>query len=250
MVPVGISISYLSNGRAHSSSGPVRARSQPAVSTGASPAAKQYTRNPAGLTPGRFGHPPGPGLVDLGEVALAQPQVLRGHLEELVVGEEIEGLLEAQPGCRREADRHVGGRRADVRLLLLAAHVHADVAGPLLDPHDHPLVDLFAGLDECRPPLLRPGQPIRERRSWRGGGQSAIALLAKLADKGPAAAADVAHQPGARRDGQECVAKPDQAPRRDHVLEARPALLAADHPVPLPPPPPPRPRHPPPLPPP
>src|SRR5260370_4640670 len=108
MVPVGISISYLSNGGANSTSGPVRDRSQPAVSTGASPAAKQYTRNPAGLTPGRFGHPPGPGLVDLGEVALAQPQVLRGHLEELVVGEEIEGLLEAQPGCRREADRHVG----------------------------------------------------------------------------------------------------------------------------------------------
>src|SRR5207302_2287866 len=113
--------------------------------------------------PGRFGHPPGPGLVDFGEVALAESQVLRRDLEQLVVGEEVQRLLEAQLRGGREPDGDVRCGRTNVGLLLLAADVDADVARPLLDPNDHPLVDLLPWFDESGPPLLRARQTKRQR---------------------------------------------------------------------------------------
>src|SRR5207237_2908974 len=49
--------------------------------------------------------------------------------------------------------------------------------------------------------------------------------LPKLADPRPVTNSDRAHQSSARGQGEEGVAKADQATRRDHVLEAHTALL-------------------------
>src|SRR5260370_1875237 len=121
----------------------------------------EYT--PSRLVPNArgLGQAPGPGLVDLGQVSLAQPQVLRRHLQELVVSKEVERLLEAQLAGRRKPHRDVRGRRPDVDLLLLTADVDPDVAWPLLDADDHPLVHRLARLDAGRAALLRAGQPDR-----------------------------------------------------------------------------------------
>src|SRR5690349_5009992 len=126
MVPVGISISYLSNGGATQLARPVRDRSQPTMSAGASPAAKSIPRSSE--TYSGFRGPAGAGLIDLREVTLAQAQVLGRDLEQLVVGEEVERLLQAQFRGGGEPHRDVGSRRADVRLLLLPADVDPDVA--------------------------------------------------------------------------------------------------------------------------
>jgi hypothetical protein len=61
------------------------------------------------------------------EDALAQPQTLGGNLEKLVVGNEVERLLETQNRGRREPDQNLGGGRPDVRLLLVLADVDHDV---------------------------------------------------------------------------------------------------------------------------
>src|SRR6266702_6304590 len=227
MVPVGISISYLSNGGANSTGGPVREDRSLRVSAGASPATHSIPRT-SGAYSRRLGPLPSSGLLDLREVALPQPKVLRGHLQKLVVGQEVERLLQAQACGRRQPHRDVGGRRAHVRLLLLPAHVDADVAGPLLEADDHPLVDLLARLDERDAPLLGGGQPVGQRGAGRRRGQGSVALLAKLPHPVPVADPDRAHDAFARGQGQECVSKADQTAGRDQVLEADPALVVVD----------------------
>src|SRR5947209_13829463 len=92
MVPVGISISYLSNGGAYSTGGPVREDRSLHVSAGASPATGSIPRF-SGTYSGGLGQPPGPGLVDLGQIALPEPQMPGRHLQQLVVGQEVERLL-------------------------------------------------------------------------------------------------------------------------------------------------------------
>src|SRR5438034_1803476 len=106
MVPVGISISYLSNGGANSSSGPVREDRSLRVSAGASPAADSIPGSSETYSCG-LREPPGPRLIDLRQVALSQPQMLGRHLQQLVVGEEVEGLLEALAARRGQPDRDV-----------------------------------------------------------------------------------------------------------------------------------------------
>src|SRR5713226_1490215 len=105
-------------------------KTEPAVSAGTVPATEVYpSRLPS--NPWDLRQPPGARLVDLGQMPLSKPQTLGGDLQKLVVGEEIQGLLQAQPGSRGQPHRDVRGRGPDVRLLLLAAHVDPDVSWPL-----------------------------------------------------------------------------------------------------------------------
>ena len=60
-------------------------------------------------------------------IALAQPDVLRRHLDELVVVDQLDRLLEAELARRDQADRFVGGRGAHVRLLLFLRDVDVHV---------------------------------------------------------------------------------------------------------------------------
>src|SRR5579864_2996205 len=109
MVPVGISISYLSNGGATQLARPVRDRSQPTMSAGASPAIMSIPRS-SGTYSGGLRGPARTRLIDLREMTLAQAQVLGRDLEQLVVGEEVERLLQAELRGGSEPHRDVGGR--------------------------------------------------------------------------------------------------------------------------------------------
>src|SRR5262249_59957835 len=129
---------------------------------------------------------------------------------------------------RRQPDGDVGRLRPDVGLLLLPADVDPDVAGPLLEPNDHPLVHLLARLDEGDPTLLGAGQAISQRGARRRGGQGPIALLAELTHPRSVADRDRAHQTLARGEGQERVAETDQAAGRNEVLEPDPAFWVVD----------------------
>src|SRR5216683_2139939 len=188
--------------------------------------------------PWGFGQASRAGLIDLREVAFPQPQVLRSHLQELVVSEEVERLFEAQLAGRSQPHRDVRGGRPDVGLLLLPADIDPDVAWSLLDADDHPLVHCLAGLDEGGAALLRPGQPESQGGAGRRGGEGAVALLPEVACPGPVPDSDRAHQTGARGQRQEVVAEADQAAGRDQVFEAHaaPGVVAdLDHlPAPLP----------------
>src|SRR5207247_1754440 len=109
--------------------------------------------------------------------------------------------------------------------LRVAADVDTDVASAVLDADDHALVPLFTRLDEGRPPRLRRRQAVGERGAGRGGGEGAVALLAKLAQPRPVADAHRAHQARACGQGQEGVPETDQATSRNQVFEANAALL-------------------------
>src|SRR5260370_14841462 len=131
-------------------------------------------------------------------------------LQELVLGKEIERLLEAQLIGRSQPRGDVGGRRPDVGLLLLTAHVDAYVARPLLDADDHPLVNGFAGLDEGGASLLGAGQSERERGAGRRGGEGAVALLPEFARPGPISNPDRSHDSVAPGPRQEVLPEADQ----------------------------------------
>src|SRR5262245_37595370 len=62
-----------------------------------------------------------------GQDPFAQPDALRRDLDELVVVDELDGLLEAQDPRRNQADCFVGRRRPHVRLLLLLRDVDVHV---------------------------------------------------------------------------------------------------------------------------
>src|SRR5260370_15106144 len=99
------------------------------------------------------------------------------YLLELVLGKVVERLLEAQIVGGSQPHGDVGGRRPDVGLLLLRAYVDANVARPLLDADDHPLVNGLSRLDEGGTALLSAGQTERERGARRRGREGAVALL-------------------------------------------------------------------------
>src|SRR5713226_131215 len=221
---------YLSNSRPTQLGGPVR-ETEPAVSAGTLPATESIPVSPwtyswAGSAPvgGRFSQAASTRLVDLGQIALAQPEMQWSYFQELVLSKEVERLLEAQLVGRSQAHRDVGGRRPDVGLLLLAAHVDANVARPLLDADDHPLVNGLSRLNEGGATLLSAGQPERERGAGGRGGEGAVALLPEFARPGPISNPDRSHDSVARGQRQEVVPEADQAARRNHVLEANPAL--------------------------
>ena len=170
----------------------------------------------------------GAGAIDLGQVALAEPDVLRRHLEQLVIGEEVEALLERHLGGGCEPDHDVGVGGAHVGLLLLLADVDRHIARPLLDAHDHPLVDLLARLDEGEATLLRVGESEGENVSRAGRHHRAVALLPEVARPGTVAEEQRAHDPGAAGDRQEGVPEADQATGRDCVVEPDAGLCIGD----------------------
>ena len=67
---------------------------------------------------------------------------VRRHLDELVVVDELDGLLEAHLARRDEANGLVGRRRAHVRLLLFLGDVDVEVVRPRVLADDHALVDV------------------------------------------------------------------------------------------------------------
>src|SRR6267378_6318443 len=109
-------------------------------------------------------------------MALAKAKMLRGDLEQLVIGKEVQRLLQAWSRGRRQPHRDIGSRRPDVGLLLLPADIDADVPRALLDADDHPLIDGFARLDEGGAAFLRAGQPESKGRSCGRSGEGAVAL--------------------------------------------------------------------------
>src|SRR5918992_4589609 len=100
-----------------------------------------------------------PALVLL-EMALAQADRLRRDLGELVVADELDRVLERELDRRREQDRLVLARGADIGELLGADRVDHEVVVAAVDADDHALVYRLAGVDEHAAALLQLPQRI------------------------------------------------------------------------------------------
>src|SRR2546428_8956065 len=93
--------------------------------------------------------------VVLGQEALADAVGLRRDLEELVVGEELDRIVERELTDSVELRGDVRVAAAHVREVLLAHHVHLEVALADVLPDDHALVDVDSGIEEELASLLR-----------------------------------------------------------------------------------------------
>src|SRR5690242_21690017 len=100
-------------------------------------AAGDPTANPASF----------PGVED----RLAEADGGRGQLDALVVGAELQGLLQAEQPRRDQPLELLTGGLPDIGDLPLLGDVHVHVVGPRVLADDHPLIDLCTWRDEQRP---------------------------------------------------------------------------------------------------
>src|SRR5262249_48130637 len=113
--------------------------------------------------------------------ALAQPQRLRRHLEQLIVLHPLERPLDLELARRREHGVLVLARGADVGELLRAHDVHVEVAAPAVLADDHALVDFYSRAHEQRRPLLDAEQAVRGGLAGLGRHDRADAAARDLA---------------------------------------------------------------------
>src|SRR3989454_11676912 len=152
----------------------------------------------------RCGRPTAPGglrAVLLREDRLAEPHVQRGHLDALVLPDELERLLEHERALGDQAGELLGRRLTDVRELLLLRGVHVDVLGTGVLTDDRALVDVLAGSDEQRPTFLEGEKGERRGHAGAVGHQRAGRAGAELAVPRLVPLEDVVELPGAARLG-------------------------------------------------
>ena len=102
-----------------------------------------------------------PGL----ENHLTEAKEVRGDLNALVIGDEFESLLERQDAGWGQTDGVVGSGSAHVGLFLLTADVDVHIVEPRVLADNHALVDLVAGSDEQRSPVLQGGNGVSGDRA-------------------------------------------------------------------------------------
>src|SRR5205807_2529406 len=78
----------------------------------------------------------------------SEAQGFRRDFNELIVGDEFDGLLQVQRLEWDEADGFVGGRGAHVRQLLLANRIHVEICVLGVLPDDHAFVEFDSPTDE------------------------------------------------------------------------------------------------------
>jgi hypothetical protein len=123
-------------------------------------------------------------------VDLPDPNVKRGHLDALVLADELERLLEREISRRDQANELVTGRRPHVRELLLLRRVDVHVFRTRVLPDDHPFVDLDPRTNEQRAALLEIEQrevggrsaPVGDEASGRACSDLAVPRLVALED--------------------------------------------------------------------
>src|SRR5262245_20924620 len=164
------------------------------------------------------------------ESALAQPDLLRRDLDELVVRDELHRLLQRVADRRDQDDVLVAAGGADVGQLLGLERVHDQVVVAAVNADDLTLVDLVAMLREQLAALLQVEQRVRERLALRVRDQHAVDALTDLAlEHRTEVIEDVVHEAGARGERAEVGLESDQPARRNHVVDAHATLAVRMH---------------------
>ena len=147
-------------------------------------------------------------------------------LDQLVVGDQLDGRLDRELPRRRELDGVVGRVGADVGLLLLLGHVDDHVAGPGVLAHDHALVHGVAGVDEQLAPQLEVVERVGHDDAGPVGHHGAAPPVGELA--GPRRPAPVAgvKQRGPAGGGHQLRAEAQQAAGRGLEAHDRAAGVA------------------------
>src|SRR5207344_145374 len=153
----------------------------------------------------------------LWERDLAQADVVRRHLDALILSDELERLLEHERPLGDQPRELLRVRLAHVGELLLLRGVDVDVLGAGVLAHDHPFVHVLARPDEHGPSLLECEQRERGAHALSICDERAGRSRPELAVPRLVAFEHVVELPGAACLGQELGPEPDQAPGRDQV---------------------------------
>jgi hypothetical protein len=154
---------------------------------------------------------------------------LRRDLDQLVVGDELDRVLERELDRRRDLDRVFLAGDAEVGELLAAHGVDDEVVVARVDADHHALVERIAGLDEHAAAVVELAERVGDGLAVVLADQDAVLAPFDLALVRLVAVEDVADQAGAARQVQELVLEADQAARRDLVVEAHPAHAVRLH---------------------
>src|SRR6185436_5739354 len=171
----------------------------------------------------------GPRPLVRGQDLLSQPDVLRRHLDQLIVIDELDRLLETEQARRDDADGLVRGRGAHVRLLLFLRDVDVHVALPRVLADDHAFVDRRLRLDEDLAALLEVPDRERGRDACAVGDEGAGRACGNRAVPRLPSGKEVIHDAGPFRVGEELRAEPDQPARGDAELEPDAAAAVVHH---------------------
>src|SRR4029453_9546615 len=115
------------------------------------------------------------------QLRFPQADVVRRHLDRLVLTDQLERLLERERARREETHELLGGRGADVRQLLLLRRVDVQVVGPRVLADDHALVNLDPWADEELAAFLEVQESERRCGAAAIGDEAAGRSRAQLA---------------------------------------------------------------------
>lgn len=159
----------------------------------------------------------------------AQADGFGGDFDEFIVGNEFDGLFEAEFAMGNEANGFVGGRRAHVGELLFAGDVdfHVLFAGIFAD--DHAFVDVHGGADEKFAAFLQTPKGVRGGDARAIGDESAGGTQRHVSAVIDPTFKDGVNERGAARVGQKLAAEADEAARGDFEFEANAAGAVIAH---------------------
>src|SRR5436190_7069018 len=165
----------------------------------------------------------------LSEKAFADAVGLRRDFEELVVGEELDRVVERELADAVELRGDVGVAAPHVREVLLAYDVYLEVALADVLADDHALVHLDAGVEEELPPILRGVEPERRGRPVLECDERAELARGDRAGERAVAFDERVHHAAPARGGVERLPEPEQSARRDLVDGVHHAVVAVLH---------------------
>ena len=165
----------------------------------------------------------------LGEQALADPVGQRCDLEQLVVRQELDGIVQRQIADAVEPHGDIRGAAPNVGEVLLADDVHLEVAVADVLPHDHSLVHIDPGTDEEGAAILGRIEAERGGRAGLEGDERAVGPRLDRAGVGPVVREQRVHDPLASRAREEGLAEAEQAAGRDPVHAVGRAVVAVLH---------------------
>src|SRR5680860_902817 len=170
-----------------------------------------------------------PAAGGLGEDHLAQADAGRRHLDALILGDELERLLERDRARRGEPHGVVGRRRPHVGELLLLGGVHVHLLGAGVLADDHPLVHLDAGAEEELASLLQAEERETARLAAPVGAHRAVRPGLQLAEPRLVTLEHMVEDARAAGLGHELGPEADEPTGRHDVLHADPPRTVVHH---------------------
>src|SRR5580692_7892358 len=158
-----------------------------------------------------------------------QAQRLRRDLHELVVGDELDGLLQIQLPEGDQTDRFVGGGSTHVGQFLFAHGVHVEVVVLRVLPDNHALIKFHARANEKLAAFLQAPESISRRRAGAIGNQRAREPVRNLALPFGVAVEQRVHDDGSAGVGEQLAAQADQAAAGHPEFDAHAAVAVIVH---------------------